>query len=101
MFDIDRFVADCRAALAVRSGAPLQEVVARAVSDPTALMHALGEPSGPHLDVLFHDKDLTVLNVIWGPHQWTLPHNHKLRAVIGMYSGREDNVFWRRAPETG
>ena len=25
-----------------------------------------------------------------------LPHNHLLWAVIGVYTGREDNVFWRR-----
>ena len=28
----------------------------------------------------------------------TLPHNHHYRAVIGMYGGGEDNVFWRRLP---
>jgi len=25
-----------------------------------------------------------------------MPHNHNLWAVIGIYSGREDNIFWRR-----
>jgi predicted metal-dependent enzyme (double-stranded beta helix superfamily) len=24
------------------------------------------------------------------------PHNHNMPAVIGIYSGREDNIFWRR-----
>ena len=99
MFEIDQFIADCRASLTERGGAALQEVVARTVADPAALFLALGEPARPRLDLLFHDKDLTVLNVIWGPHQWTLPHNHNLRAVIGMYSGRENNIFWRRLPE--
>ena len=28
-----------------------------------------------------------------------LPHNHKMRAVIGIYTGREDNIFWRRVDE--
>lgn len=45
MFDPDRFVAECRAALAedpVRRRA-LREVVARAVSDPAALMRAFGD----------------------------------------------------------
>jgi predicted metal-dependent enzyme (double-stranded beta helix superfamily) len=27
-----------------------------------------------------------------------LPHNHRMWAVIGIYTGREDNVFWRRVP---
>jgi predicted metal-dependent enzyme (double-stranded beta helix superfamily) len=27
-----------------------------------------------------------------------LPHNHKMWAVIGIYTGREDNIYWRRLP---
>jgi predicted metal-dependent enzyme (double-stranded beta helix superfamily) len=99
MFELEQFVADCRLALTERSGLALQEVVARAVSDPAALVSVLGEPSGCMNEVLFHDPDLTVLNLAWAPHQWTLPHNHNARAVIGMYAGGEDNLFWRRLPE--
>ena len=25
-----------------------------------------------------------------------LPHNHNMSAIIGVYEGREDNIFWRR-----
>ncbi len=28
-----------------------------------------------------------------------IPHNHKMWAVIGIYTGREDNIFWRRLPD--
>jgi predicted metal-dependent enzyme (double-stranded beta helix superfamily) len=28
-----------------------------------------------------------------------MPHNHQMWAVIGIYTGREDNVFWRRLPD--
>lgn len=24
------------------------------------------------------------------------PHDHQMSAVIGIYSGREDNIFWSR-----
>ena len=45
MFEPERFVADCRAAFA---GDPthkaIREVVARAVSDPAAVLNGLGEP---------------------------------------------------------
>jgi hypothetical protein len=49
MFDTERFVDECRAALAAERGGgrAVREVVARAVSDPAALLRALGEPSGP------------------------------------------------------
>ena len=28
-----------------------------------------------------------------------MPHNHLMWAVIGIYTGREDNIFWRRLPD--
>ena len=34
-----------------------------------------------------------------GARQWTLPHNHHYRAIIGMYGGGEDNIYWRRLPQ--
>lgn len=98
MFDLDQFIADLRASLAERSRQATREVVARAIADPVSLRHSLGEPDQPGVKVLYGAADLTVIDVIWGPHQVTLPHNHLLSAVIGMYGGREDNMFWRRVP---
>jgi predicted metal-dependent enzyme (double-stranded beta helix superfamily) len=98
VFDTDHFIADLRASLAERSRQAMKEVVARAVSDPAALVREIGEPTKGGLAVLHHAPDLTVLNVIWAPRFVTLPHNHLLAAVIGMYGGREDNMFWRRIP---
>ena len=45
MFDLDQFIADCKAAL--REGEPTratEEVVTRAVADPAAVIAALGAP---------------------------------------------------------
>jgi hypothetical protein len=45
MFDLDQFIADCRAALAAdESHKSVREIVARAVSDPAAILKGLGEP---------------------------------------------------------
>lgn len=97
MFDLDRFVADCRAALAQdRSHKGAREVVARAVSDPGAILSALGEPQRAGVNKLYHASDLTILNIVWGPMMTIMPHNHRMWAVIGIYTGREDNIFWRR-----
>jgi hypothetical protein len=38
------------------------------------------------------------LGLEWGPQMTLLPHNHLMRVVIGIYTGREDNIFWRRVP---
>jgi predicted metal-dependent enzyme (double-stranded beta helix superfamily) len=99
MFDLDQFVADCTAALKQDASHPLvREVVARAVSDPWAVLQRLGEPRRAEIQPLYRSKELTVLNVIWGPKMTLMPHNHQMWAVIGIYSGREDNIFWRRLP---
>ena len=37
-----------------------------------------------------------MLNVIWGPRMTIMPHNHLMWAVIGIYTGREANIFRRR-----
>jgi predicted metal-dependent enzyme (double-stranded beta helix superfamily) len=99
MFDIDRFADDCRAALAERGSDAIREVVRRAVSEPGNIVDALGEQTGAFARILVRTPDLTIANVVWGARQWTLPHNHKHRAVIGMYGGGEDNIFWRRLPD--
>jgi predicted metal-dependent enzyme (double-stranded beta helix superfamily) len=99
VFDIDRFAAVCRAALAEPGSEAIREVVRRAVSEPGDLITALGEQTGAFAGILVHAPDLTILNVVWGARQWTLPHNHLHRAIIGMYGGGEDNIYWRRLPE--
>jgi predicted metal-dependent enzyme (double-stranded beta helix superfamily) len=97
MFALDQFAADCRTAL--REDAPqraVREVVARAVSAPGEVLRALGEPQRAEMQTLYRSDDLTILNVIWAPWMNLLPHNHQMWAIIGLYTGREDNIFWRR-----
>ena len=98
MFDIDRFAAACRAALTELGSDAIREVVRRAVSEPSDIIAALGEQNGAFAGILVRAPDLTILNVVWGTRQWTLPHNHRHRAIIGMYGGGEDNIYWRRLP---
>jgi predicted metal-dependent enzyme (double-stranded beta helix superfamily) len=97
MFDLDQFVADCRTAVAEdASHMAVREVVVRAVADPAALLKGVGEPRMGGIDTLYHGGDLTILNVVWAPLMTVVPHEHRMWAVIGVYSGAEDNMFWRR-----
>lgn len=99
MFDLERFVADCRAARAAdASHKAVREVVARAVADPAAVLKGLGEPKRAEIQKLHHSPELTILNVVWAPRMTIYPHNHRMWALIGIYTGREDNIFWRRLP---
>lgn len=35
--------------------------------------------------------------VVWAPEMSFPPHDHRMWALIGVYSGQEDNGFYRRA----
>jgi predicted metal-dependent enzyme (double-stranded beta helix superfamily) len=100
MFDPEQFIAECRAALdGARSSRNVREVMARALADPGAVQRGLGALQAGGIRPLYRSAELTVLNVFWPANMIIMPHNHSLWAVIGVYSGREDNILWRRLPE--
>ena len=95
--ELEQFIADCAAA--VGDSAPIKavrETVARAVENPAALQKILGTPERGEVNRIHVSDELTILNVIWAPGMTIKPHNHNMWAVIGVYGGREDNIFWRR-----
>lgn len=96
VFDVDAFVADCQDAM--RDAQPrraVREVLARAVSTPGDVANALN-PSAGGLDLLHHTDDLTIVHAVWPPGMHLYPHDHRMWATIGIYTGREDNAFYRR-----
>jgi len=96
-FDLDRFVEDVR--LANREAdaqRAIEEVLARAVSQPSRVLEALGEPTAVGPLPIYSSPDLTILNVVWAPLMVLQPHNHLMWATIGIYTGREDNIIWER-----
>ena len=102
MFELDRFIADCREAVAADPSHKLvREVVDRAVAEPASVIRGVGEPRLGHVEALYRGEDLTVLNVVWPPLFTIMPHEHRMWAVIGVYTGAEDNMFWRRVGEPG
>jgi len=102
MFDLDQFVADCHAAVAEDASHKLvRDIVERAVAEPQSVVKAVGEPRLGSVDALYRGNDLTILNVVWPPLFTVMPHEHRMWAVIGVYTGAEDNMFWRRIGEPG
>ena len=95
MFQKDRFVEDCKLVL-IEGQMAIRELVLEAVADPSGIISELGEPTKAGVYTLYHGDDLTVLNFVWAPCMTLFPHNHNMFAVIGIYNGREDNIFWRR-----
>lgn len=96
-FELDVFIEDVRRARKEGDGQrAVEEVLARAVSDPASILRALGEPRQAGIHPLHRADDLTILNVVWAPLMILLPHDHGMWATIGVYGGREDNVLWER-----
>jgi predicted metal-dependent enzyme (double-stranded beta helix superfamily) len=97
MFDLENFIANCRGALKESSPqSAIKEIVERAVSRTGEVVHALGTPESAGIGTLYRSPELTILNIIWAPCMSLYPHDHRMWAVIGLYGGREDNVFYRR-----
>ncbi len=97
MFEKERFIEECRAALKESNAqAAIRELVASAVSDPAQIVRGLGEPARAGVETLYRADDLTILNLCWGPRMEFKPHDHRMWAVIGIYGGREQNIFYRR-----
>jgi predicted metal-dependent enzyme (double-stranded beta helix superfamily) len=100
-FDVQEFIEACRAAVAgTDPELAARELVAKAVSDPSALAEALGDPEHAGVQTLYRDSNVTVINFTWAPWMCLKPHNHNMWSVIGIFFGREDNVFWRRTPRS-
>ena len=96
--NIDRFIEDCIAAnKEADAQLAVKEVLARAVRKPGDVLAALGEPVQAGIDVLYQSPALTIFNATWTPQMNLMPHNHLMWANIGIYTGREDNIMWRRA----
>ncbi len=96
--DIERFVADCVVAnQEADAQAAVREVLAKAVSTPGTVIAALGEPAKAGLNVLHTSESLTIFAATWTPQMNLMPHDHLMWANIGIYTGREDNIFWKRS----
>ena len=99
MFEKDQFIQDCIDAMPDGQQA-VRETVSKAVSNGSQIFSELGEPEHAGIPPLYRSKELTIINFAWAPCMSLMPHNHQMYSVVGIYSGREDNVFWRRT-ETG
>lgn len=95
--DVERFVEDCIAAnRESEAQTAVLEVLRRAMEKPSACLKALGEPARADINVLHRSSTLTIFSATWTPQMNLMPHNHLMWANIGIYTGREDNIMWRR-----
>jgi predicted metal-dependent enzyme (double-stranded beta helix superfamily) len=99
VFDVDDLIASCRACLdEPEPRRAVREVLERVTSDGEAVADAL-RPERAGITMLHNTPELTVINVVWAPGMRLHAHDHQMWAVISVYSGREDNEFFRRPVE--
>ena len=87
MFDVERLVEQCQGALKETdaSGA-VRAILERTVSEPAKMLASLGEPKRATVQKIHVADELTIINVVWGSHMTIMPHNHKMAAIIGVYT---------------
>jgi predicted metal-dependent enzyme (double-stranded beta helix superfamily) len=97
MFDVDELIAASRAALSeAEPRLAIRDVLERTMADRSAVADAL-QPREGGLRFLHHSPELTILDLVWAPGMRLFPHDHRMWAAIGIYTGREDNTFFRRS----
>jgi predicted metal-dependent enzyme (double-stranded beta helix superfamily) len=97
LVEMQKFIEDC--IVANKESDPqeaVKEVLAKAVSEPSAMLKAIGNPTEAGLKVFHRSKQLTIFAASWTPQMNLMPHNHLMWANIGIYTGREDNIIWHR-----
>lgn len=99
MFNLDTFVSQCQAALQESDPAAVVEsLVQDAITDPEGLRAAFA-PTAQGKSIkeraAFRSDVLTVLDVANSPGLITPAHDHQMWAVIGVYDGEEQNVFYQ------
>jgi predicted metal-dependent enzyme (double-stranded beta helix superfamily) len=100
MFDLNEFVEACLGLVDdPHKPKRVLELMREAIADPAAVKRAVPQlaPKVGALDEPIHrSAELTVLNVSLRPGMLSIPHDHRMWAVIGIYEGEEANTFFRR-----
>jgi methylmalonyl-CoA mutase cobalamin-binding domain/chain len=76
------------------------KVVARGLRDAGYEVIYTGLHQTPEMiarAALDEDVDAVGISIMSGAHMTLMPHNHLMWANIGIYTGREDNIMWRRS----
>ncbi len=102
MFHLDQFVEDCKG----KSASAVKELLEDALRDLDSVKQALagvdkeiGQGSIGDM-ALYKSPQLTVLKAAVPAGFKSPPHDHRMWAVIGVYEGQENNIFYRRSGDS-
>lgn len=95
-FSFDNFVTEVRVAAA--SDKPthtIRTLMQKALETPEALVADNPLEEGADEIMLFEDETVSVWVCRFDPHTVIPPHEHKMNAFIGVFKGREKNLFFK------
>ena len=98
-FATDELVASCEACLREPDPrAAIRDVLAGVMARHREVADAL-RPERAGITLLHRTPELTVIDLVWAPGMRLYAHDHRMWASIAVYTGQEDNEFFRRAPD--
>lgn len=101
MFNKETFIEQCKElALNDDGHKRIKDLLVDVLKDPDSIMTELGKPSKAGFDVLYAADNLSIINFTWAPGMELHAHNHNLWAVIGIYTGAEENTFYVKRDDT-
>lgn len=101
MFNKKTFIEKCKE-LAIHDDCHkrIKILLEDALKDPESVLAELGKPAAAGFDILYAADNLSIINFVWAPGMELHAHNHNLWAVIGIYTGAEENTFYVRKNDT-
>ncbi|USH05112.1 hypothetical protein K6Q96_17965 [Grimontia kaedaensis] len=97
-FDLKKLIERCEEALEHENPQQATKRLLReSLQDPGSVKSALMPGNRADFEFLYESDNLTILHFIWAPKMTMPAHNHNLWAVVGVYEGREDHIFWQKA----
>ncbi|OEE61442.1 hypothetical protein A1OS_19235 [Enterovibrio norvegicus] len=101
-FELDSLIEACQHALTTDTPQEaIRNIVSDMIQDHHQVRQALGQQNVASVEKLYASETLSIVNFVWAPHMTMPAHNHNMWAVVGVYEGREDHIFWRRKKDAG
>jgi len=100
MFDLKTFLENCQALVNYKNaGDRCHKLLSDTMTNLPAAKRSLGSlrpQERPEDAFLFRSPNLFIFNSLLLPNLISPPHTHGTWAVIGIYEGQEDNIFYTR-----
>ncbi|MFT6390048.1 MAG: putative metal-dependent enzyme (double-stranded beta helix superfamily) [Cellvibrionaceae bacterium] len=101
MFNKECFISECKKLIGLENAhKKIHELLKTQLTDSSKIIEQLGQPKAAGVELLYCADDLTIINFVMTPGMHLHAHNHNMWAIIGIYAGVEENIFYTRVDGT-